>query len=276
MPCIDGAVKSLYSAYYQLIDEPELASIVSDPDRYFGSGVVTRVAEHNGIDLYNADEELYARDIQATIRSGENISVSRTMDWSFVPLNVLNIHLKRELRNELGQRGLLEYNVDELIEYMKSQPSVLRSIYERQKGGFNDTSMMLYSGPIRSRGRREIVNCPEASAMKMYIMLKCNGLDRTGCLLTGDQNLNREAVKHTLRSFLKPTGTFQMPHHGSYRSFDKNILNHKNSVFITSSGKNNNYGHPSAELVKQILISGSVHVLVDDHSDEPYQEKITF
>lgn len=82
-------------------------------------------------------------------------------------------------------------------------------------------------------------------------------------ILTGDfhfnsQNTNAswQDVKNHFGSFLNATVSIkQISHHGSIDNWDKNILNHtaKKNICVVPYGTKNIYGHPSIDVIKDIL-----------------------
>ena len=82
-------------------------------------------------------------------------------------------------------------------------------------------------------------------------------------LLTGDvQNKGEDALQEELRlRDIKDITLLKAAHHGSKNSTPKELLQRLSPVLtVISSGRNNRYGHPHAELLKRLEEAGTVVV----------------
>src|SRR3989338_7063033 len=73
-------------------------------------------------------------------------------------------------------------------------------------------------------------------------------IEKTGILLTGDTPF--DLLLHATASIPKPVPILKTSHHGSRTGLNERLLNSlKPSFVLISSGKNNRYGHPHAEVL---------------------------
>lgn len=96
-----------------------------------------------------------------------------------------------------------------------------------------------------------------------------------GCLYLGDTDLNqgrgKNKIINQLKLFLKncinEIGTIQLPHHGAIKNFNKLLLsyNNKDKLFFASFGNTNTYGHPSYDVIEQVLCSDNVFYGVNEN-----------
>lgn len=82
-------------------------------------------------------------------------------------------------------------------------------------------------------------------------------LREEGCLYFGDNDLNQQNLLNDLQcklgSLIERIGTIQVPHHGSEKNFNDDILLHSSpNLYFASFGKQNPYGHPSYRVVEDI------------------------
>ncbi len=93
---------------------------------------------------------------------------------------------------------------------------------------------------------------------------------------TGDGDLNKVKVKAIYSNYWDFIGTIQIPHHGSLSSFDASILDNRPCLCPISVGKNNYYGHPSQEVIREILLNKSCPLLVTEDVDSTFVETIKY
>ena len=123
----------------------------------------------------------------------------------------------------------------------RSKLQQLKKCYRKLQKNFNDTSVVVYHAPIMSRhGKVQ---------------------PRYGHLLTGDINLNQK-WKEIRRHFGNTISTLSLclvPHHGAKSNWNKDVLTKvsRECLWVVSSGISNKYGHPSCNVVKDIIRSGN-------------------
>lgn len=117
----------------------------------------------------------------------------------------------------------------------------------------NIYSLILYSRPVNEN------SCFDKSTIhyEMYDIFfgKKEYLHKTGCLYTGDFNLNNnfEFIENILKNNNK-ISSFQIPHHGSKYSWNNKYKNNlENKFLFLSAGTKNKYSHPHKEVLMDIL-----------------------
>lgn len=143
----------------------------------------------------------------------------------------------------------------------------IRNCYRKLCGDLNHTSLALYHGPWHAQYRisypwpftsfENLTLCGELNISK--IKNDCSEFfeGKAAQFLTGDMNLNykwEDLKKHFKNSF-STMGMIQIPHHGSFKSWNKAILdvvNHK-AVWVASAGISNSYGHPDVDVIEMIM-----------------------
>ncbi|MCG0277747.1 MAG: MBL fold metallo-hydrolase [Thermanaeromonas sp.] len=141
----------------------------------------------------------------------------------------------------------------------------------------NFTSLALWHGPINPDGwKMEWGHCPcyasDATSRIKFALKACSmgggcsfvaDLSRNlsfGQLLTGDMNLNNnyEGFKKHFGTKLESTAVCLVPHHGSARNWNNNILKDLRSckVWVISAGLENRYYHPHKQVLRDLLQSG--------------------
>lgn len=106
----------------------------------------------------------------------------------------------------------------------------------------------------------------------LYFMQTIFSGQDCGQLLTGDLNLKtRKFYKAFRRHFNKKLGSVTLcllPHHGSEYCWNRFLLQDISqcTVWVASAGIRNNYGHPSKDVMEQVLSSGSAFFWVNEYS----------
>lgn len=216
-------------------------------------------------------------------------------DWVLIPYNVEYKSRQKEL---IRQFDLLVANKDvadvinstageeiisgqELFEKLKdesfvekvlrsaSMRSVIKEAYEKIKGGTNENSLLLYSGPIKKENDYCIVDCVP------YCSWCHCGTDRAGCLYTGDSTCDLLDWNQYFSAIWGFIGTIQLPHHGSLDSFDvmKNKIGGR-YIFPVSFGCTNMYGHPSGKVLSYLLANGCCTPMITEMANSVYMQKI--
>ena len=145
------------------------------------------------------------------------------------------------------------------------------------KGGINQNSMFVYSGPEKETSNEIYQVYQRRIIDEFYSKLMCYNLmfpKRPACLYTGDGDLNVVDVQSVYKDYWHFIGTIQIPHHGSYSSFNENILFNRPFFCPISVGKNNSYGHPSQKVISRLLQYESYPILVTEDVDSTFVEII--
>ena len=91
-------------------------------------------------------------------------------------------------------------------------------------------------------------------------------------LLTGNISFSKRAIYEQLRKYLSSLcgdiGYVQVPHHGSLRNWNEDILNFLSGAhtWLLPSGYGNRFEHPSTYVVASIIESGRRAMKVDEYS----------
>jgi len=135
------------------------------------------------------------------------------------------------------------------------------------KSDINNTSLMLYHGPI-VKGICKYWKLCYPFFWKYYpwpVYYKIFGM---GQLLTGDISLKmsyQQIISH-YRKYLSDVVLFQVPHHGSIKNWDSAILEELENcdLWVISAGCKNRYGHPSCEVIHDICNNSKIPVWVNE------------
>jgi hypothetical protein len=157
---------------------------------------------------------------------------------------------------------LLNEKIRELIANRQGGDK-LRSCYARAFGkDLNVTSLIAYHGPTA----RRYMNCQHfvlGSEFNAVFLPRANCMGpalRTGYFLTGDIDLRPKwtEVENHFASYFGYTSGILIPHHGSKRSWDRHLMGKLSApaIWYLSAGIGNRHGHPSPEVIREILQSG--------------------
>ena len=163
--------------------------------------------------------------------------------------------------------------IKEIISMMKyREPLIkkLQSCYKRIYMDINDTSIIMYHGPLGDPEVTYIFNDYLKSKILLnlsYFLSLINfGINKmpnlyireylTGTILFGDINLNtdlNEIIQHFNLS-LKKVFIALVPHHCSKKSWNATILNYVNreSFWVFSAGVKNKYKHPDSQVLDSL------------------------
>jgi hypothetical protein len=183
--------------------------------------------------------------------------------WLFVPFYLEAEKAKlEEFQKCLKEQGIKNITSDIIMEKRKE----IRECYEKLFGDVNLTSLTLYHQPIiynKCNYRRNVI-----IPFKHYIEMS-----NSGQFLLGDIDLTTHdkynEFKKFYQSFLKKNFVFQVPHHGSFRNWNKAFLKDFSSMYwIITAGKSNSNGHPSEEVITDICQSGKCPVWIHEEWKE--------
>ena len=198
-----------------------------------------------------------------TTRSQIRFTVEKRNEWVIRPFNLdidyidINKLLKINeiLKLDLSSQCLNITNIlkklsekiedDTLLKEIKIETvdQELKSVYNELGLEKNKYSLCCYSGLKNDRASVKI-----------------------GCLYTGDYNAKDEidSLLKFYDKYKKNVGIVQIPHHGSYENYtDKLILKNVKTALISAS-KENQYNHPSADVVKDIAYHCLVCIVNED------------
>lgn len=306
MPLLDPKEEAFLSFIYGDGDKDNyLVELIRNPEGFLGKGtLITHVYSYKEGDDVNIPFEEVPTEM---LKSGTPIPFSNGcgFDWIFVPYN-----FKHEERRELFIRRLQgefpcltnEVFDDFLNDLQKKSAFALdvlceaacssrdpekigkkiKKIYKELTGkdSINENSMLLYSGP-RSKEHPYFYSCFYWRNTFKIFPFNCDRIrKRVGCIYTGDANLKDDemlrAFKASMKSFGDRVGTMQIPHHGSFNNYSKEIFDifKKPLVCPISHGIENKFNHPSIEVLLDIFNDKSFPVSVTEDPDSKFVEEI--
>lgn len=151
----------------------------------------------------------------------------------------------------------------------------LKKCYQKIKSNLNDSSLVLYHGPIDARETTFSPKCLSSFPSSVCCCSMCRHLNnRLGHLLTGDINLNDEKYPELVthfRGFFKDISVALVPHHGSKHNWNADLKRRiyakckKPILWCASAGILNQWGHPDLDVVDDIRSFNCFH-WVNEHS----------
>lgn len=202
------------------------------------------------------------------LESGKNIAGyvfgGKLNTWEYIPFNFRQEKGCEELKTAIKELNM-PYDSDALLAMMKKDNGVIDSLkkaYKKVKGGLNTNSMTLLSV---YRGEYVFQHLLRPIYWRCY---KCCNTPN-GCLYTGDYDahnqMNCQSLIEKYSEYSDYIGCVQIPHHGSFHNYNKDLLNHFNCKFVViSSGINNKYGHPHKSVLLDIISKGIWPLVVSE------------
>ena len=307
LPLLHKEKKILLRKIYHSLGYSSL-DIIDDPEKFFGDNtkiIYINPSENNRSN--ESGEEITIshnnNNLPSVINSGTAIKIRGYRDyWCFVPYNIKNKERIENLKKELKKAGLdmqklitdPDYAMRIIIGPKKDD---LKKCYKSLEGKINENSLVIYSGPIPRR-------TPPSSFIQAHYTTNDNDYDNydnydnydydnydyyyyypyyfdlraSGCIYTGDVDLNKFDIKDVYKQFWNTVGTVQIPHHGSIKNFEESFLKNNGRPLICpiSYGIRNSYGHPSLNVVNNISLNGSFVIHITEDSGSKYIQLIDF
>lgn len=288
MPLLSSEQKILISATYGM-DDADIYHMVNDPKVFFGNETKFTYIEQSGVKEFNPDDNpIFYDDLSARIASGTKIKMgnnSANYNWCFIPFNIENKTRSKELECKLKKAGLnvSELKTDSLNTLRKlidtKSKNKIKKIYESLNGDINENSLVIYSGPYDISRKYAILNYDLDHETLFRYLVSCEHYlefpcDRVACVFTGDVDLNEFDITKVFGSYWNAVGTVQIPHHGSLHSFKPDFLKSKIMYCPVSFGTENNYGHPSYNVISEIIKEMSYVIKVTEKMDSGYVQYI--
>jgi hypothetical protein len=257
MPYIDDGDKVLLTIFnFMNGNYPAvLQQLIDNPKAFFGQIPIVSIKEFISHAQINNEPE-YLTDIQDSQKESgiRFILGTEIRNWYYIPYNFKNDECKNQFIEALTEYSLTIDNIN-TIEKMTKHKKEIRSAYDKVKGGLNINSMVLFSG----NNYEDIINVSNSYVCCDKYSYSTQAI-RSGCLYTGDIDLNKgntvSEIKNKLHDFYSNIGTLQIPHHGAIDNFNKDILDVNTKCAVVSYGRKNPYGHPSARVIEDIILSG--------------------
>ena len=219
--------------------------------------------------------------LESQIRDSESESVSRLLDtnklfakrhdrnlpigngWFF---RFFNLHQKDSRQQRFERCVRRTFPNEDLIDIIKDKSKLekLRTCYDMLRGEFNNTSLVIYHGPITS-SLHQMNQCNTCSRISFRRTWQSPNrlsiqLHRViGHLLTGDVNFGNwtEIARH-YSSYLSRVDLALVPHHGSRRSWNRVALNDiVDACWVASAGISSKPRHPNSNVCRDITNAGS-------------------
>lgn len=208
----------------------------------------------------NKSEPVSIDDIPVKIPSGTKIKINcneKNMDWLYIPFNFRFNERSQKLK-ELFLKEKIPLEIKSFIQSYEKNKHKIISFYREIKGDMNTNSLVLYSGPSKKHVEKSVGN-----------NLFCLCLDnRVGCLYLGDFNAKGNQkwnqLKGVYEKYFECIGTIQVPHHGSTHNYNKELNFQKNLVSVISAGINNQFNHPDASTLKEIVLKKGIPIVITE------------
>jgi len=277
LPLLHNKEKILISNMHRVLGY-STQTFINDPELYFGNEVkiIYVRSTEDGSEEMNPEAPLSVEGVDTEIESGTSLFVGdEKYNWCFIPYNIFNSDRSKDLIKKLKNIGFdidkLQNDPDYTIRNINStsEKNKIKKAYNDLDGKINQNSMILYSG------------CREKPKVKTYVRWRnkdLNGghhyypifhcyLGKVACIYTGDVDLCKIKLETLFRSYWEYVGTIQVPHHGSIHNFDASLQTSDRMVFPISYGITNTYGHPSYNVINQIVEKGGFVLSVTEILD---------
>lgn len=257
IPLVDDEEKTM-AKIANFLTKPNFSDtrLIDDPEDFFGGNVpIIRIEDTNADSINDSIDpndsiDISRIDISRSLPSGTVFELVSGSSWFLIPLNYKQEERKVQFKTALADHDLTLSDISTIDKINKHKDAIIKA-YKLIDGRLNGNSMILFSG---KKSDDQILCCDylQPSYLHRYLNQKI----QSGCLYTGDIDLNEKNIVTSLHSKLNPfinyVGTIQIPHHGSLKNFNKAILSSQVRCAIFSYGKTNPYGHPSGRVIGDI------------------------
>jgi len=289
MPLLNPSEINLLLNIYRAMPSFNINNLVSNPEEFFGKNtIILRIEPSESIsDFINRDsqniDEIQGGIIPSGIPLEKNFS---NYSWVYIPHNYEIEARFKDLKEALESKGFdigkLQNDpkdtldkIEEDIKVSKAEGGKLfREVYDKLDGKINQNSMVVYSGVKNNsfdfdRGASSFYGQSLHSFRECYWRHEKKGIS---CIYTGDTDLNIVDIRRIYQPYWDNVGTIQIPHHGDRHSFNKNVLDDRHFICPISVGKSNSYGHPSMNVLADIVSQDSCAILVTEDLDSGFIE----
>ncbi|HCT6818157.1 TPA: MBL fold metallo-hydrolase [Morganella morganii] len=288
-PLLSDEQKILIGNIYDVVYDGDVSNIIKHPEAFFGDETkITYIGLSNDNDV-NVDNPIVLDGNQPkNIDSGTLIKIegiSVDYNWCFIPYNIENEKRSSELEDKLTIAGFdvgklktnPSYAIDNIVNVKERK--AIKEIYESLDGNINENSLVVYSGPYDIRRKHSIINYDLDHEALFRYLVSCDHYlefpcDRVACVFTGDVDLNKFDITKVFGSYWNAVGTVQIPHHGSLHNFKPDFLKFNIMYCPISFGTKNTYGHPSYDVIGEIIKEMSYVVKVTENMDSGYVQYI--
>ncbi|MDO4769802.1 MAG: MBL fold metallo-hydrolase [Brachymonas sp.] len=307
LPLLDKQQKILLTRIYKFLEGEDgyTANLIDNPEDFFGNDTkiikIKQVTEEEG----TSDPIKNWNDLEKSeeLHSGTIIQLPTEFAgqyfWQYQPYNYKFPERNRQLAEALAQSEISEQDLQnpDYIKHPANQKKI-KKLYNSPaiEGTINENSMLVYS----NTPRLNCINCHDESHSKIYPPLPLCRLgylcrlrhlyyknlkesyrqkNRMGCIYTGDANLIK-IIKNKLFKKITPNrvGTIQVAHHGSHKNFDIAFFNNSGTNLFCpiSFGSNNTYGHPSGNVLNNLIVHGHLPIFIDEFEESSFSQVFYF
>lgn len=267
--------------------------IIDNPIKFFGNNTnIIYVSPSESNETNDLEDETIIlagnNNIPREVNSGRVIKLVKDhYNWCFVPFNIENKQRNEILERELKKAG---FDVDKLKTdtgytltklTTKKDKNKLKKIYNSLEGKINENSLVIYSGPASMQNVHYNYVSHYHSNFCGYsfqeYLLDYDNLyysKKVGCIYTGDIDLNKFDITRLFNKYWDVIGTIQIPHHGSIYSFEQSFLRNGPFICPISYATNNSYGHPSYNVIADIVSHGSHIINITEKVNSGYIQSI--
>lgn len=227
----------------------------------------------------NGNNEINIDDLPTTIKSGDRLVYAQPRNifkWCYKPFNFFHKERSNELKNLFIQRGI-PWDVKKLLNFYKvnkANKDSVKEAYKEVEGNLNTNSLVVYSGlfsKIKTTGYCKRGYSPEKFYMRH---------DKAGCLYLGDYNAQESdewnALEAAYTNYFQYLSIIQIPHHGSKDNYNEKLNNQNNLLSIISAPLKENKNHPSAEVIKNIVLNNGIPIVVTEDEQSKFIQTISF
>ena len=280
MPLLHENTKIALSKLYKIY-EPSLVPLIENPKKFFGEDTKLIYVTPNNEEIPRDPKIIVIEDISNdleitnnTILKSNRISIN---NWIFIPHNDEHKDRKEELEKLFNEFNMdiekfekdSNYTLDMIS--TDSQKTLkfkekFKNIYDKLTNKINENSMLLYSGVSKANGLKK----KSYSKVEDELMIQ-NSL---ASLYTGDSNLNKINIKNIFNTYWTNIGTIQIPHHGSLKNFNCNILSDDKSYYCPISVPTDSKHHPNIKVLDLIKNMNSSPLKITDNKKSKFIEYI--
>lgn len=208
------------------------------------------------------------------IESGTRLTFNRM--WVYVPFNFSRSERCKDLIDKLIQTGIkVPENGKEIRALLADNETrrKMREIYKSLDGNINENSMVVYSGPPIEDVKQFRTMCfkNRICTSQFYpSCYRCCYRLKPGCVYMGDYNLSSEEqwkqFMECFNEYVKKCDVIQVPHHGSYKSYNSKLTELDITEYIVSAGAKNRYHHPNAMVLKDMIFKNKNISIVTEYA----------